>query len=306
MAFRRIEIESLRGIERGVVDGLTDVHVLVARNQSGKTTVVEALVRAAQTVGANDPAGRGRASALEMMRPGSRPEERYFADSTRGATTLHFASGARAMIESRGVNVPDRIVWQVSSAVPALRGTSTFRPHHAFDASPEGSAWATILARRDDKILTQGLREVFGGTLESLQMVDQRVMLVHPDRAVSIGSQGDGLRAAFRCFLVLLLLDDTTYAIEEPECHQHPGSLRRFASALVRIAHARRVQLLVTTHSLECLEAFALAARDQQRSFGVHHLSLDGGVLDARLIEPDALDSFAKVGVDPRVLDLHD
>ena len=44
-----IEIHNFRGIENGRVEGLAEVNVFVGRNNSGKSTVVEAVMRAGRT-----------------------------------------------------------------------------------------------------------------------------------------------------------------------------------------------------------------------------------------------------------------
>ena len=46
-----LSISNFRGVREGKIDGFTDVNVLVGRNNSGKTTVVEAITRAAMAGG---------------------------------------------------------------------------------------------------------------------------------------------------------------------------------------------------------------------------------------------------------------
>jgi predicted ATP-dependent endonuclease of OLD family len=93
--------------------------------------------------------------------------------------------------------------------------------------------------------------------------------------------------------------------LEEPECHQHPGSLERFAAALCKLAKTLDVQIIVSTHSGECVRSFLKAARDAQSEGAVFHLTLTDGKQEARRLDPEAVESLTATGVDVRFLDLY-
>ena len=86
--------------------------------------------------------------------------------------------------------------------------------------------------------------------------------------------QGDGTRSAMRGLIVLSLLKGTLFLMEEPECHQHPGSLERFAQAICRQAREQEVQILISTHSAECVRAFLKGADTAGSEGAVFHLTL--------------------------------
>jgi len=52
---RSIEIENLRGISRGAVDGLTQVNIFLGKNGSGKSTVLEAIYIASACMMYSEP-----------------------------------------------------------------------------------------------------------------------------------------------------------------------------------------------------------------------------------------------------------
>ena len=105
--------------------------------------------------------------------------------------------------------------------------------------------------------------------------------------------------------VVALDPDDAPLILEEPECHQHPGSLTRFALALVKLAKTNGVQLFVTTHSAECVAAFLAASTDVQSEGAVFHLALTDGALDARKLDAATVQTLTTTGTDVRFLALY-
>lgn len=106
--------------------------------------------------------------------------------------------------------------------------------------------------------------------------------------------------------MVLTTLGNGLLMLEEPECHQHPGSLERFARAVCLLAQQQGTQLLLTTHSQECVHAFRHGSRDAGSSFALMHLRRpEDGVVTATRINGDDLDALLDAGTDPRGLDLY-
>jgi predicted ATPase len=105
--------------------------------------------------------------------------------------------------------------------------------------------------------------------------------------------------------MALSMLKNTLLMLEEPECHQHPGSLERFAGALCRLAKMQSVQLLISTHSAECVRSFLKAAKAASSDAAVFHLTLNDGKQDARRLDPEAVETLTDTGVDVRFLDLY-
>lgn len=108
-----------------------------------------------------------------------------------------------------------------------------------------------------------------------------------------------------RALMLLTALKQTLFIMEEPECHQHPGSLDKFATAVCNLAKVNEVQLIISTHSQECVKAFMKAAEGAKSSAAVFHLSLTDGIQTARRLDPDAVQTLAETGVDVRFLDLY-
>ena len=134
---------------------------------------------------------------------------------------------------------------------------------------------------------------------------NNQLVVLFDEYSLPLDSQGDGTRAALRTLIVLAMMQDSLLMLEEPECHQHPGSLERFSLALCRLAKAQRVQLIVSTHSVECARAFMSGAATAGSEAAIFHLTLEEGRQDARRLSPEAVETLTSTGVDVRFLDLY-
>jgi predicted ATPase len=189
---------------------------------------------------------------------------------------------------------------------PFLRRVTVFRPPDATNRNIEAKLWQQLLATRRDKALTRTLNTIFGLEAEGFQLLpDGRLMVLFAEHSVPLDVQGDGTRGATRALMVLTMLKNTLLLLEEPECHQHPGSLERFARALCKQAREQEVQLLISTHSAECVRAFLKAAQEAAAEGAVFHLTLDQGQQKVRRLDPEAVEALQSTGVDVRFLDLY-
>jgi len=134
------------------------------------------------------------------------------------------------------------------------------------------------------------LRPVLGADLQDLLYLpegdDGRVGNVHlryPWGAVPVDVAGDGARALVRIALELAAQPAEVVLIEEPEVHLHPGAIWAVARALLE---ARRggVQLILSTHSLELIDALVAQAGPTLDDVAVIRLVLADGNLRAHTI----------------------
>lgn len=322
-------VENFRGIRQGTVSGLTDVNVLIGRNNSGKTTLLEAM-----------QIGLTKEKDLDVL---ERTITSYWRVTRNAGVESEYLDQLHGVRVSYGFSARSRVgdlesLVQAKSGVVHLRGerflvdvdlasamgdhgvsnrvggrvttfaskASCYRPPDATNTAIEAKLWPQLLGDRSDKRLAAALNEVFGLQAESFQLLPSgKLIVLFENHSVPLDAQGDGTRAAMRCLMLLTALKQTLFIMEEPECHQHPGSLEKFALAVCKLAKQNEVQLMISTHSGECVKAFLKGAEAAKSDGAVFHLSLTDGIQTARRLDAEAVDTLQNTGIDVRFLDLY-
>ena len=89
--------------------------------------------------------------------------------------------------------------------------------------------------------------------------------------------------------------------LEEPETHLHPGAIRQAARA-IHAAAGRDIQIALSTHSLEIIDALLSEFPDKRDRVTVFRTALDneGSLLTHQLKGPEAFDARMKISEDLR------
>ncbi|MBI4705108.1 MAG: AAA family ATPase [Deltaproteobacteria bacterium] len=304
-----VQLRWFRGVREGAIGALADVSLLVGRNNSGKTTVVEAISWAAEAwSGHPDGINRTRHELWTKARGEAQARFPWSSnDSAHKPSVAMQVGGVPVTVQARNGST-ERVPppGNDTSADRFVRAITVFRPADGFDPDIENSLWPELLKDRRDKALLVGLNEIYGLSLEQLQVLpDRKLLLLYPDCALALDVHGDGTRTALRCLVVLSALRGTLLCVEEPESHQHPAALGRLAAALCKQAKEQDVQLVVTTQSRECIDAFAKGAAAAHSEAAVFHLRLRDGMLDVRRLTADDHQRLDEQGLDVRLLDLY-
>ena len=122
---------------------------------------------------------------------------------------------------------------------------------------------------------------------------------------VRVDDLGDGARNAILMASILLTLNNTAVLMEEPETHQHPGGLKTVMDFVLRAAKERKLQLFMSTHSVEFLKIIHKLCDDIGLGLKIFFLERDtDGFVDVRSMEHVDVDTLLKLGLDPRFLDV--
>lgn len=314
-----LTIENFRGIREGKIEGLTAVNILVGRNNSGKTTVLEAITRVAMKGGlTTDALGRNVNQFWQTVHASAPNTDLmwYRQDKSNNLAIVGsiIADNDLSRQEFVSFSIPDSPpkTSRKSATIDAqsrdrfFSHVTVLRPQDAFSSDIEKKFWPELLSNRRDKVLTTVLNDLFGLKAESFQLLPNgQFIVLFEDHSLPLDSQGDGTRTSLRMMMVLIVMKGTLLMLEEPECYQHPGSLERFSNALCKMAKAQDVQLIVSTHSGDCVRSFLKAAKETQSDAAVFHVALEDGKQNARRLDPEAVETLASSGVDVRFLDLY-
>ena len=111
---------------------------------------------------------------------------------------------------------------------------------------------------------------------------------VYGTHSVPAALAGDGVHLALRLGLELVSRPAGLVLLEEPEVHQHPGAIRQSAKAILA-AVRRDIQVILSTHSLELIDALLAEAYEKDLDkLAVYRLQLKEGLLKShRIAGPD-------------------
>lgn len=315
-----VEIEGLRGIRKGRLEGLAPLTVLTGPNASGKSTVLDALLIAASP----EPAEAvGRAVKRHpAVSGGARWLCRYDESKARIAIAtdqgdrwerrLEWSAQPSELLQEALIKLgspPPYSMVHMKEDGPAGRvsGWTTFGADNRYEGHEvAGNASLPIsfvrlvdpglpipLHQTFSEVTRAGRRDAVHELLGELVTDFERLEIIalaensfglavtRAGRSVPLGLSGDGIQAFVQLALEVAVVPYGLVLIEEPEVYQHPRSLRQ--SARLLWANVRRqVQTVLTTHSLELIDALLSEANeDDLGALALFNLELDGGELRA-------------------------
>jgi energy-coupling factor transporter ATP-binding protein EcfA2 len=331
IVIRSVEIKGLRGIREGILTDLSPLVVLVGPNGSGKSTVIEAILIAAGPVTAE--------AIVEVVRRheagGSGPRWLLWKAGAVGPTEVKVMSekvSRRCSLElDRGKPENETVItfrvyhnnshvgdgW-VRGVKNKYENCSSFGYYPVEDV-PEVhlvEAYPTDFQRPLHELYTRAVQngrrkeatgiivDVFPGVSNVEILTEQGEPILHlvfADYSVPATLAGDGIQSLLRLSLELAASGGGVALLEEPEVHQHPGAIRQSARAIMA-AVRRHIQVVLTTHSLELIDALLAESSDQDLTrLSLYRLQLQGGVLkSSRLPGPDIAFSRAEIEDDLR------
>lgn len=119
-------------------------------------------------------------------------------------------------------------------------------------------------------------------------LVDSKVF---PDRSVDLTSYGEGLQRIFEISLAFAYCKNGVLLIDELETAIHKSLLRDFTKFIQELAIEFNVQVFITSHSKECIDAFV--ENDFSNSdISTYFLENDGHLVNATYIGGEKLMSY--------------
>ena len=319
-----IEIKFFRGIREGSLADLTPLVVLVGPNGSGKSTILEAML-----VGASPLTGDALVQVMRRHESGgSDPRWLLWKAGDYGPSwiAVQAATGKQRVCNLelvRGMPAAHtRISYQVHDAggnhaqtVDAVdrryvsHGSLGFRPFEDLQEvnlvegyttgfqKPLSDVYTIAVRNGKREEITDILAKVAPGMTSVEILTENSVPFVYlvygKDGAVPASLSGDGIQSLVRLSLELAASGGGAALLEEPEVHQHPAAMRQ--SARVILAAVRRgIQVVLTTHSLELIDALLGESTPEglERLSTYRLLLQNGGLKSSRIPGPEV--AFAR------------
>lgn len=319
-----VDIKNLRGIQDGKLEELTPLVVLVGPNGCGKSTVLEGLLMASSpdpgdaigwTIARRHGVKQG-ARWLICAVPGvtesvvlveGGPKSEYSRSCTvqvdktvaEPATRLHCSFFQKKKLAHGDNNThfevdvdfgegngyrskSQRVTFADIDEVHVVEPMDTeFQPLHRLYSK------AVTAGRRDSVVdlvssIVPGLKYVEILTEGNSPIVH----LVFADYSVPAALGGDGVYSTLRVALELARRSSGLIMVEEPELHLHPAAICQVARA-VWAAVRRGLQIVVTTHSLELIDALASEAKTDEDlvKLSLYRLQLIDGCLRSSRVD---------------------
>ncbi len=132
-----------------------------------------------------------------------------------------------------------------------------------------------IVVRKDLKTIINALREI-EPNLSDIRMGARGMVYadIGIDKLVSINVMGDGIRRILAILAIISESKNGILLIDEVENGLHYRTLSILWRAIFKMALDNNVQLFITTHSYECIEAFTQVYQEQKLDIGENFISL--------------------------------
>jgi energy-coupling factor transporter ATP-binding protein EcfA2 len=343
--WKSLHIERFRRLENLRLDELGSVNLLVGKNNSGKTSVLEALAVACHPSSPlnwiNTAWERELKSArtpvlevLNWMFPHTTPRQNGFEGTVAISGVLGSRGGGQAHLmgpEAIRILAEYREFQEVALRPPEFSGeealvdeparyagTMKIRVWQGDEGSPVGSEQVYPFEFRGEKFLVEGelpmlLRHQFVSPVshrtnqQLLATLDQvleerrkpqviellrrfasdvddleirspqgRRAVIHLHHRglghVPLAMEGDGMRRALAFASAAALAQGGVLLLDEVETALHPEALAGMFRFLVETCRETYVQLFVTTHSLEAVDAMLGSVGDQADGLVAYHL----------------------------------
>jgi energy-coupling factor transporter ATP-binding protein EcfA2 len=332
--WKSIHIERFRRLENLRLDDLGAVNLLVGKNNSGKTSVLEALAIASHPTSATQWIDVGRERELKSARtpllevlgwffPHDRPRENGY----DGTAALHMTLMGGGSVDIRAEykefrqvemtpeseevsdfvddepseyaatlkiwlkNDPRRTLLEETPVIHEFSGKSFKEVGTGARLVP--CQWVTPVSHRTSRQLLAGIDQILEERMKP--EVIRLLQLLAPDVEdieirspqgrgavihlyhckighVPLAVEGDGMRRALAFASACVQARGGVLLLDEVETALHPEALSGVFRFLVEMCRAARVQLFVSTHSLEAVDAMLASVGDDVSDLVAYHL----------------------------------
>jgi len=173
--------------------------------------------------------------------------------------------------------------------------------------------WENFFLKGYDEELTKLLTDMLGVKVIDLKIIpkgkegfDILVGLKQDSKKgrIYFGDMAEGAKKALSFVLAMLYIErDGVLLAEEPEAHLHPLAMDLIADFSTKLLKPSRLQLFISTHSIELADAFSRACRKEDVDCRIIFLHREPeGFIEARILKNPEYSDLRTVGIDLRVI----
>lgn len=290
-----VEIEGLRGIKEGKLEGLTPLVVLVGPNGSGKSTILEAIY-----IGVSFDFYASVAFIANRRTGINQGKDWLLWHSDKNAEAEIKVGADNNVLHDRMVKISDYDkTGETLSYLDAIE-VKLVDTSKQFFQTPLHTLYSEMV-KQGKRVEASNILRTMIPNIDHLEILTEGsnpiLHIVYSDHSVPVALAGDGIQALLRLSLELAVRPGGTVLLEEPEVHQHPAAIRQSARA-IQAAVRRGVQVILTTHSLELIDALLAEAETDAdiEKMSVYRLRLDNGLLKSSCVGGEDI-AFSRVEI---------
>jgi len=139
------------------------------------------------------------------------------------------------------------------------------------------------------------IRENLDTSIEKIEMIENNRFMVTSnklDAAIDITKYGEGLQRVFEIALLMGYNHDGILCIDEIDCAIHKTLLVKFSMFICQLAEKFNVQVFLSTHSKECIDAFIESKYNNNKDITAYSLSEKEGQIVCKYVNGERLDSL--------------
>ncbi len=302
MFFKEINIENFRGIESLIINNIKQVNLITGRNNCGKTSVLEAVFL---LTGMSNPQLPVTIHAFRDLLLTDDEDFNYLFnkfDISKNPKINGKSDSQERMLEikaiySSSIELSKQLITTVSrqkieglNLSFSLDKDKTFQseiklkqsevkiPHNykenlrAAFINP-----GTIMKDMDHRLDAILVRKDLGTIINSLKEIEPELLDIRMgaggmiyadigmDHLIPVSLMGDGIRRVLAMLAAISEAKNGILLIDEVENGLHYTTLSILWKAILKAASDNNVQLFITTHSYECVQAIAKTYQDQNQ-----------------------------------------
>ncbi|HLM01203.1 MAG TPA: AAA family ATPase [Pyrinomonadaceae bacterium] len=302
-----LEIKGYRCFEHLNIEKLGRVNLIVGKNNVGKTAFLEALwiyLNRSQSV-----LNQILNSRYENQLPIS-----FSGDGTKVSINLFNRNSKDLRFQIGHVNRENRLIaiWKNQSGIVITQSPQNsiknfFVKTDGLDNSEITSFWDKIELTPKEEDVIKSMKFISPDLLRvRLRNVQDNARIPYAqiknwEEPVTLRSLGEGLNRLFGISLALVNCKDGVLLIDEIEGGFHYSVLSDVWKLIFKTARDLNVQVFATTHSYDCIEAFAQAAIDDKESDGMLiRLENKSGAIKAVTFSEDELETVTRRNIEVR------